>query len=355
MENTQLAVKPQEQKGLERVKNYILSPEVKERFADMMGSNGIYYLNQVMILVANSADLQQCNPQSILISAMRAASLKLTVDPAQGQAWIIPYKGTATFQLGYRGVYELAMRTGLYRFINVIDIFEGETVSEDRMTGMHTIGGSRSGARVIGRMLYFELLTGYKKTFYMTVEEIEDHARHYSQAYGSSRSKWNDPRERPKMERKTVLVNGLRKWGRFNQGDAAIISEIENAQGWIDRDNGDFPDEEEVTVVVREPKSEKDIMGALGYDQKPAPAPAVVETISEIRRKNWRENDPPMDMAFSMKSSDGNLYCEMPISDLGNRFNSMAKTVKANPDDTATADKMAVVKALIAASTDRLL
>jgi recombination protein RecT len=278
-DQTALANRPET--GMERVKGYLLSPEVKERFTDMMGANGIYYLNQVLILVANDPKLQECSPKSILISAMRAASLRLSVDPGQGQAWIIPYKGVATFQLGYKGVYELAMRTGLYRFINdKIEVFEGEQVIEDRMTGQHKIVGTRTGNKIIGRMLYFQLLTGFEKTFYMTVEEIEAHARHYSKAYANGQSKWNDPYERPKMERKTVLVNGLRKWGRFNQGDADLINEIENEQGWIDR--GELPEENQVTTPIKVEKTPEQIKRELGYDAdpetgevKPKPEPAI--------------------------------------------------------------------------------
>jgi recombination protein RecT len=260
---TEQALATHEARPMERVRNYMLSPEVKERFSEMMGPNGIYYLNQVLITVANSEELQKCDPKSILVSAMRAASLRLSVEPSSGQAWIIPYKGKASFQLGYKGVYELALRTNQYRFINVITIYEGEEVVENRMTGLQTIEGKRTGDTVIGYMLYFQLLKGYEKTFYMTVEEIEDHARRYSQSYKFSRSPWNDPHERPKMMKKTVLVNGLRKWGRFNQDDKLTLDAIEEEQGW----NGeDLPDPEQVTVEKREKKSPAQIMAEMNPD-----------------------------------------------------------------------------------------
>jgi recombination protein RecT len=256
---------------MEAIKNYVLSPEVKDRFSDMMGPSGIYYLNQILILVANSKDLQECTPKSILISAMRAASLKLSIDPSSGQAWIIPYKGQATFQLGYRGVYELAQRTNLYRFINDFAVYEGEVVTQDRMTGMHAVTGAPKGDKVIGRMLYFKLVNGFEKTFYMTLEEIDAHAKHYSQAYNSTKSKWNDPYERPKMERKTVIVNGLRKWGRFNQNDLDTIDAIESEQGF---NTYDLPETGSVTPLPEPVKHTKaEIIESLGYDPDPEPKP----------------------------------------------------------------------------------
>lgn len=254
-EQTAIVPKAKQQTGLEHIKSVMLSPATKERFSEMMGADAIYYLNQVMIVVANSDKLQECAPSSIMISAMRAASLKLSVDPAQGQAWIIPYAGQATFQLGYRGVYELAMRTNLYRFINVPQVYEGEEVVEDRMTGMHSIQGKRTGDKIIGWMLYFEMFNGFKKTYYMTVEEIDAHAARYSASYKKDpKSKWNDKHERSKMERKTVLVNGLRKWGRFNPGDQEIINQIESEQGWVNRD-GEV--DAEFTDVTPEPDKPK--------------------------------------------------------------------------------------------------
>jgi recombination protein RecT len=363
MEQTALANRTQPT-GMERVKNYMLSTEVKQRFSEMMGREGIYYLNQVMILVANSDQLQKCEPASILISAMRAASLKLSVDQGQGQAWIIPYRNNrrggimeAQFQIGYKGVYELAMRTGLYRFINVIDIWEGEAVGEDRMTGMHKIGGKRTGDHVIGRMLYFELLSGFKKTFYMTVEEIAEHAEHYSpDNYRNPRSKWNDPHERPKMERKTVLSNGLRKWGRFNQSDLDMLDAVENERGVFEVV---MPEEDEVTPPSAPVYSEGEILNKMGYDtpQETEPRPAQPAPIADIRRQNWKPNYPPEDTAFSMKDSKGTLYCEMSTADLSYHVNGYIKMIKAKPDDTTLIDKRDICKALMEATPaqDKLL
>lgn len=262
--------------AMDRVKSYLLSPEVKERFSDMMGTNGIYYLNQVLITVANSEDLQQCEPKSILVAAMRAASLKLNVDPATGQAWIIPYNGKATLQIGYRGIYELAMRTNLYRFINVIDIYEGETLEENRLTGMHAITGKATGRKVVAYMLYFQLLNGFEKTFVMTVDEIMDHARRYSPTFNGRRSPWNDERERPKMMKKTVLSNGLRKWGRFNTGDKEVLDQIENEQGWMER----IPEESEVTIEAQPKKSEPQLMAELGFGDP------VTESVTDVHDDN---------------------------------------------------------------------
>lgn len=263
------------QTGLPAIRNYMLSPEVRERFTQMMGRQAIYYLNQVLIVVGGNQDLQNCSINSILTAAMRAASLRLSVDPTAGQAWIIAYRSKnglqASFQLGYRGVYELAHRTGKYRFINMIDVFEGEEVTQNRMTGMHGIGGTRTGDKVIGYMLYFQLVNGFEKTFYMTVEEIESHARTYAPAYNNPKSPWNDPVERPKMMKKTVLSNGLKKWGVFNEADRLLLDDIESASPFVALEDR-LPDPDLVSPPAK--LSEGEIMATLGFDASPVSATA---------------------------------------------------------------------------------
>lgn len=281
-DQTAIQTRPQQATGLDRVKNYMMSKEVKERFVEMMGVNGNYYLNQVMMVVAGSEDLQKCEPASILISAIRAATLKLSVDPSQGQAWIIPYGGKATFQLGYRGVYELAMRTGKYNTINVGKIYEGQIVIEDQITGKHSLEGARTSDKVVGWLFYMRLTNGFEKSLYMTVEEIDAHAKHYSKTYSMRNSKWNDPFERWKMEKKTVLVNGLRRYGVFDPSDKLIIDSIENDQEW---NGNEIPDEDEVTTTVEVKQTESQMLSSIGVvtgeiiDQPEDPQPAPVAKI----------------------------------------------------------------------------
>lgn len=342
--------------GMARIKTYMLSPEVKERFSEMMGSNAIYYLNQVLILVANDAKLQECEPQSILIAAMRAASLRLSVDPSSGHAWIIPYRDNrdggkmkAQFQLGYKGVYELAQRTNKYRFINVIEVYEGETVEQNRMTGLHTIHGNPTSKKVIAWMLYFQLaVSGFEKTYPMTVKEIADHANRYAHAnYVNPKSKWNDEHERPKMEMKTVLMNGLRKWGVFNESDKATIEQIENEQGWVDvaSNAGELPEENEVTAPAEAPKhSEEDIMADLGFDapSKPkapaapaeaavldlAPAETAVPTDTAIPGATALPAGLTMSLAMAKTIKSGSteeLYIDIPTAALSGRLSQKLK------------------------------
>jgi hypothetical protein len=171
----------------------------------------------------------------------------------------------------------MAMRTNRYRIINVGRIYEGEILVEDRMTGLHSLEGGRTGDKTVGWLLYFELTSGFKKTFYMSVPEITAHAEHYSKAYHNPKSKWNDPFERWKMERKTVLINGLRQFGVFNPSDKQLLDKIEEDQGWTE--NEDMPLEGEVTPYV-DPKATQttdQLLNGIGQAEPkhtPTPEPA---------------------------------------------------------------------------------
>lgn len=58
-------------------------------------------------------DPRKAEPASLLLSVLRIAHLQLSPDPALGQAWVIPRKGKAEMQLGYKGCIQLAYRSPL--------------------------------------------------------------------------------------------------------------------------------------------------------------------------------------------------------------------------------------------------
>ena len=110
------------------------------------------------------------------------------------------------------------MRTGAYKYINAVEVREGE-IKRDKFTGITEFLKENPEGEVIGYLASFELLTGFKQSVYMTSDEIEKHAMKYSQAYRSDKkynkmtSKWSDPDERDKMALKTVFKTLLSKYG----------------------------------------------------------------------------------------------------------------------------------------------
>lgn len=247
------------------VKEYMHQEPVVQSFKDVLGDNNANaYITSVLIAVANSDALQKCEPASILTSAMRAATMRLSVDPGTGEAYLVPFKDKCTLVIGYKGIRQMALRTGKYRYLNVSSIYEGEEIIEDRMTGMHSLAGGRTSKTIIGWLLYFELISGFRKSFYMTVEEIHDHARKYSKTYNNEHSTWKT--ERTKMERKTVLRLGLSLWGYFDPHDAMLMAKVEDAQPGGEVVDAELEDYEEPEPTEPEPvKSEDQILLELGF------------------------------------------------------------------------------------------
>lgn len=81
--------------------------------------------------------LFKCTPQSIVASVIEAAQLGLSVDGVQGHAYLVPYKGEATMQLGYRGMAALAYRSDLVQRIHADVIKEGDTFVYEEGTQAH--------------------------------------------------------------------------------------------------------------------------------------------------------------------------------------------------------------------------
>jgi recombination protein RecT len=219
----------------------------------------------------------KCEPESVLRSALRAASLELSCDPALKQAYLVPIRGKAEFWPHYRGLYNLAQRTGKYLALTVTPVREGQQVFQHNVTGMHYLvirdglmvendqlaklygKGYRevtTGAgdeKIIGYLGYFKMTNGFEKTVYMSLSEIVEHAEKYAPGnYHNPKSDWNDPKHRPTMEMKTVLRELLR-WcdlsGKANEKLRAAMNAGDEEQEWASDDDvmeaiaKDMPDE----------------------------------------------------------------------------------------------------------------
>lgn len=200
-----------------QLKALLSKDEVKARFVEILDKKANAFIASVLSTVYMDDNLKECAPETIYTAAMMAATLDLPVDKNIGMAWIIPYKdhGTpkARFHIGYRGYIQMALRTGQYLDLNATEIYQGETIRRDRLTGRISLTGVPTSAEVIGFNLYFKLLNGFEKYFYMTVDEVRNHAQRYSQGYRSNSDKNPWRTNFNEMGLKTVIANGLRRYG----------------------------------------------------------------------------------------------------------------------------------------------
>jgi len=180
--------------------------------------------------VVNSNNLlAKADPNTVLNAAATAAILDLPINQNLGFAWIVPYKGQAQFQIGWKGFVQLALRTGQYKTINVTEVYESQFTSFNKLTEELNADFNIEGeGEIIGYAAYFSLINGMKKTAYWTKEEVIAHAKKYSQSYGKGFSPWSDKDQFHAMAKKTVFKNTLAKWGIMSiemQFQQAVVSD----------------------------------------------------------------------------------------------------------------------------------
>lgn len=195
-------------------KSLLSSENVKARFQQLLGKKSQGFISSVLQIVNGNNLLSKADPSTVLNAASTAAILDLPINKNLGYAWIVPYKGQAQFQMGWKGYVQLALRTGQYKKINVTEVYENQFKSFNRLTeeldADFLIVGKE---KVVGYAAYFELSNGMSKMTYWSKEEVIKHAKKYSQAYGSKYSPWSDKDQFDAMAKKTVLKNMLSKWG----------------------------------------------------------------------------------------------------------------------------------------------
>lgn len=242
--------------GLKALMN---TPTMKNKFKEVLKEKSDGFMASVLNLVNNDSYLSSVDPMSIVTSAMVAASLDLPVDKNLGYAWIIPYKGKAQFQLGYKGYIQLAQRSGQYQSLNVIEVYEGELRGWNRLTEQFEFDPEgRLSDKVIGYVGYFELLNGFKKTVYWTKQEIELHKRKFS------KSDFGWKKDFDAMAKKTVLRNMLSKWGILSVEMQKATVTDENVVKDIN-ENGDILSDtnvEEDTPERKEAEKVEDVSSA---------------------------------------------------------------------------------------------
>lgn len=198
-----------------------------------LGDNSAAFAASLIELFSGDKNLMDCDPKHVIIQAMKAAVLKLPIVKSLGYAYIVAFNKVPTFQIGYKGLIQLAIRTGQYKHINAGPVYEGEFRSADKLTGSFDLSGLAKSDTIIGYFAHFELHNGFSKTLYMTKERVTAHAARYSASFNHPRSIWKS--EFDAMAVKTVLRNLLNHYGFLTvemanafEDDDTVKEEIDN-------------------------------------------------------------------------------------------------------------------------------
>ena len=160
----------------------------------------------LIALVSRNEKLKECDVGSVIGSALAGVSLNLSLE--LGEYSVVPYGNVAQFQIQYKGLGQLAIRTGYYSKIKLFEVLEGEfkgyNSDGDPIISKISDPDEREKRHVVGYYAYFRLLNGFEDNLYMTYKEILNHADRYSPAF--SLEKYNafisgemDAKERSKL------------------------------------------------------------------------------------------------------------------------------------------------------------
>jgi len=215
-----------QQNALSRVpvKQLVKNAQVKNMIANVLHDREPQFATSIVSIVNSNRSLANVDQLSVIQSAMVAATLDLPIDQNLGYVWLVPYKGMAQAQIGYKGYIQLAQRSGQYKAMNAIAVHEGELTSWNPLT--EEVGFDpmkRTSDVVIGYIGYFKLLNGFEKTVYWTKEQIEAHRQRFSKA--GNKSPWATDFDA--MALKTVLKSLLTKWGPMSTQLAEAVAKDE--------------------------------------------------------------------------------------------------------------------------------
>lgn len=225
------------------------------------------FIASITSAVAVNPLLQDCDAGTILAGALLGESLNLSPSPQLGQYYLVPFeckvKGSdgkviyltdsdgkklkdvdgrwialtekkAQFILGYKGYIQLAIRSGQYKKLNVLEIKEGELINFDPLNEeieclLIDDLDARESAPTIGYYAMFEYINGFRKAMYWSKRKVMNHADQYSPAFSAAIYDKIQNGEIPQqdmwkyssfwyknfddMAKKTLLRQIISKWG----------------------------------------------------------------------------------------------------------------------------------------------
>ena len=168
----------------------------------------------VLSAISANPKLGSCTPESFLGAMMTSAQLGLEVNTPLGQAYVLPYRNKDTleaqFQLGYKGLIDLAYRSGEVEIIQAQIVYEKDEFEYEYglEPKLKHIPASSDRGEAVKVYAMFKTKSGGFGFDVMSMDDVKAHAAKYSKAYSSSFSPWKTNFE--EMAKKTVLKRVLK-------------------------------------------------------------------------------------------------------------------------------------------------
>ena len=227
------------------------SPNVAKFIEDTLGARKNQFTSDLLSLQESTPALKKMDQVAVIKCAITATALNLPLNKNLGYAYVIPYGTVPQFQIGYKGIIQLAIRSGQYQNINVCEVREGE-IKRNRFTGEVDYLDEKPENEIVGFLATFRLLNGFFQSLYMTTEEIAKHRDTYSKSGKGGKGVWGDNYEQ--MAKKTVLKLLLNRYGVLSvEMQTAITKDQSDGQGnYVDRNETikvDYEEKEQVELI----------------------------------------------------------------------------------------------------------
>ncbi|MEI3638120.1 MAG: recombinase RecT [Lactococcus lactis] len=282
------------------ISNYLKQDNIMQQLSETLGRNSAPLVTSALTAIANNYQLKDATPVSVYTSLMKAAALNLTVDPNLGFAYLVPYKRNfkengqwvnvteAQLQIGYKGLVQLALRSGQIKSVNTGTIYESEFKGYNKITGEFTIDETiipdEDNDEVAGYFAYVQLVNGGEVKQFSRKKQIERFAKKYSKAYSydldnnKKSSPWST--EFNAMAEKTVLKQVL-KFVPMSLEMQEAVSVDENDMKWakrVDEVTGlEIPDQQQIENFDKDDYAAKKMEELKAQSQKKEPKEVTME------------------------------------------------------------------------------
>ncbi|HES0981250.1 TPA: recombinase RecT [Streptococcus pyogenes] len=245
-------------------KQFFNAPTIQKAFDDVWKGAGTQFAVSILSVLQGSQSLKSASNESIYAAAMKAAVLNLPIEPSLGRAYLVPYKGQAQFQLGYKGLIELAQRSGQYKNINAGIVYKSQLISYNPLFEELILDFSKPQDEIVGYFAAFKLLNGFEKVSFWTVEKVTAHGKKFSKSFASG--PWKTDFDA--MAQKTILKDILSKYG-------PLSVEMQKA---IEEDNQDSTISTPKDITPQETNSLDDL---IDHQSEKKDAPSNLKDASE--------------------------------------------------------------------------
>lgn len=242
-----------QKKAPSSIQDYIevMKPAIKAALPSVMTPERFSRIT-LSALSANPT-LKECTPQSFLGAMMTAAQLGLEPNTPLQQAFLIPFRNhgklECSFQLGYKGLIDLAYRSGEVSIIQAHTVYENDEFQYE--LGLdpklrHVPAKTDRGAPIAYYAMFKTKDGGYGFQV-MSIEEVRAHAKKFSKSYGNGPWVTNFD----EMAKKTVLKKVL-KYAPLKSDFVRGIAMDETTKTDISSDMSEIPDMTEYVDVDHE-------------------------------------------------------------------------------------------------------